>query len=216
VNPGRGKDGQWSDPHNWSANRLPGQSDRACLGPGTVVTLVGAKVQLASINDEGTLYLIGKGELALGDLSRTSRIEGLVLSSGVLSGDATLAVHRLNWQEDGRMEGAGETLIPRGSSGSFAAGDGGRGLLGPRRELRISGQFAVSSGALYVDPTANIKVLGGHVIVNPFSAAHNPQGLLQRRNGLPLPISRRTGMRVQRGFRTGTPGAHPLSYDARR
>jgi hypothetical protein len=91
---------------NWSRKQLPGPTDRACLGPGTVVTLGGHRARVGSVVDEGTLYAIGGAELRLVDLTRRSELTALVLAGGTLAGDASVVVRQLNWQEHGEMAGS--------------------------------------------------------------------------------------------------------------
>jgi hypothetical protein len=202
---GRAENGRWNVAANWSARRVPGPADHACLGRGTVVTLVGAKARVGSVSDEGTLYAIPGGELTLLDLSTPSKLQALVLAGGTLGGDASVIIHELNWQENGAMVDGGETVIPRGARAVFLAGNGGSGLLGAKRRLTLRGQFALVSGALYTDASSKIHTSRTSVIdIDTTSDTGEPQGLLKREDGQP-------GATIRNGRRTllGTAGRHP-------
>jgi hypothetical protein len=201
---GFGDVSRWSDPANWSTKHVPGESDRACLGPGTVITISADAVHVASIHDEGTLYLKGAATLSLNDLTHRSELNALVLENATLGGEATVVVRRLRWGDQAKMTGGGVTLLPRKSVAEFDAGDGGSGLIGPHRKLEIRGTFALQSGALYVDANGFIGQTHGHIYVNPYSPTHQPAGFLQRRNGRPLEVTGKA--KLPPGVVTGTPG----------
>lgn len=51
---GAGQDNRWENPVNWTERRLPGRHDRACLAPGTDVT-ISTDVTIGSIHSEGRI-----------------------------------------------------------------------------------------------------------------------------------------------------------------
>ena len=195
----------WTQTANWSAHHAPTDADQACIGPATVVAVVDADAVTGSLRDEGTLYVRRHSALRFTDLTHRSHLAAVALE-GRIEGEATVVIRRLTWESGGSMTGAGTTVFPASSVVVFNAGDGGSGLIGRRRTVSLSGQFALASGALYLDATAHLRAAHGHVSINPYSATGQPAGLLQRGDGQPVRVTGR--VRVPPGFVTGTPGRH--------
>jgi len=80
--------GLWQTATNWSTESVPEAGDRACIGAGVTVQLTSGSYQVGSVEDEGTLEIIG-GSLELDSASPVSHVASFVFWEGTLSGAGT-------------------------------------------------------------------------------------------------------------------------------
>jgi hypothetical protein len=112
----------------------------------------------------------------------------------------------LGWMKGGSIDGPGGMLLSKGSSTTFDAGDGGKGVL--KRRLVARGRFELVSGALYL---GSVRVTNtGDMTVNTKSPRGFPAGLLNL-DGRPVRITVRRRSEVPPGATTGTPGRPPAA-----
>jgi hypothetical protein len=140
----------WTSAANWSAGRIPGPADRACIPDGALVSLSnGTSTAVGSVAVEGTLSLDGRAVLDVDDPARPSSIVVLVLRNATLRGRSPLTVTgTFSWDNGGVLEGPGPMRLGRRSNTTFDPGDGGKGVL--KRPLLTYGEFDLASGAVYV------------------------------------------------------------------
>lgn len=106
-------EGGWGTAANWSAGKVPGESDVACIGSGKTVKMTGAGTRIVEgLQGEGslsmresTLELLGTGE--------TWQIGTLKLEyKGLLTGAGTLEITKgLSWEGQSTMSGTGTTVL---------------------------------------------------------------------------------------------------------
>jgi hypothetical protein len=163
----------WEQAKNWSAGRLPGPSDYACIPAGisgTVSVGNGAKVEGVSVANAGGLRLHNFG-LELTDPATPSTIENVDIGSlatftvdkGVtvtLTGASGTA--GLTGFGAAAIAGAGTVVVARGATLGFAVGLSGSVTVEVARGARVnlrSGYFSSATGARLVNE--------GTVVVSP-------------------------------------------------
>jgi RHS repeat-associated protein len=152
-------DGLWQTAGNWSTGSVPGAEDQACIGLGETVQLTSGSYRVGSVEDEGTLKIIG-GSLELGDASTVSHLWGFELQDGTLSGAGSLEVSSwFYWGDFSAMTGSGQTVLGSGVSGTAYFGIYGPNTLN-ERTLVNEGTLEWYPGTLYGENGAVVENKG--------------------------------------------------------
>ncbi|WP_338849852.1 Ig-like domain-containing protein [Massilia sp. W12] len=108
--------GDWSNAANWSAGRLPTESDDVGinLDPGAILSISNGKAQVGNLDLQGELHLLN-GEFSI---AGAAIIQGTYKQSGgVLSGTGSLQLNGTdNLWTGGRMTGGGVTRIAQNAT----------------------------------------------------------------------------------------------------
>jgi sugar lactone lactonase YvrE len=165
-------DGSWQEVSNWSAGRIPGPSDVACVGSGVTVQLS------AGDNHVGALYAdglaIGGGSLTLENTSEASHVSSLTLEKGTLGGPGSLIVDgSLTWGAEGVMSGQGTTVID-GKATATVDPSGCEPVSLAGRTLANEGTLTFGWGTLFMDEGARLENRGVFVD-NSEATCYQPQ-----------------------------------------
>ncbi len=168
---GAGND-YWDIAANWSDNRLPGESDVACIGPDVKVELSSLWVSVAALRSDSPLKLSGGNLTLAGTAGPSSVTSTLTLSGGRLVVDGELdAAHVV--QTSGGIAGQGRIATTdfawtggtQGASGTTEVLPGGPGLLlaGDWRSLGGTRNLRIDAGATAVWTSGEFQLDGGHI-----------------------------------------------------
>jgi RHS repeat-associated protein len=161
-----GSESSWEIASNWSAGRVPGPGDGACIKSGVTVKVTSAGDGAGALVDEGTLVLAG-GTLELANAAKTSSVSalrleggtlvsagaldvgGLTQTGGALAGTGTVEVEASFTWTGGTMSGAGKTVIAPGVSAGVisTATLSERTLINEGRLSFEAGTIVMSEGA---------------------------------------------------------------------
>lgn len=143
-----GLTGNWATGANWSTASPPTSSDVACIGAGVTVEVSGGVAHAAVLEDKGTLDQTG-GAFELTSSLEPSTATSYAMTSGTLTGPATLNVTgTLTWG-GGTMSGTGTTALKSGASGTV------EGTLS-ERSLVNEGTMTLGSPQLYLQKGAHL------------------------------------------------------------
>ena len=152
-------DGLWQTAGNWSTGSVPGAEDQACIGAGETVQLTSGSYHVGSVEDEGTLEIVG-GSLELSDSSTVSHLWGFELQDGTLSGAGSLEVLSwFYWGDVSSMTGSGRTVLGSGVSGAVYFSIYGTNTLN-ERTLVNEGTLEWDPGTLYGENGAIVENKG--------------------------------------------------------
>jgi hypothetical protein len=150
-------EGLWITAENWSAEHEPTSSDVACIGSGKTVEVGFGTHEAAAVQGNGSLVIAST--LKVLSSTEVSSIKNLAMTSGVLSGPATINISgSLNWEGESTMAGSGSTVILAEASGSVNMAGSYAKL--QQRQLVNEGTFTVTSGTLFGSEGAEIHNIG--------------------------------------------------------
>jgi len=138
----------WQIATDWSAEHVPTFTDVACIGAGKTVKINEGSNQAGVVQGEGTLEL-ASGSLEVSDTLESSRLAGLNLDGGTLTGAATVDVTGLFNSASGIMRGSGTIVIVSGATATLGDTwlEEGRVLLNEGTATYSSGDFTLAGGA---------------------------------------------------------------------
>src|ERR1700684_4089577 len=84
-------EGSWGTASNWSAGRVPGASDVACIGAGKTADVSEGSDHAGVIQGEGGVA-ISAGSLEVASALEASRIKNLTGAGGALTGPAKVTI----------------------------------------------------------------------------------------------------------------------------
>jgi hypothetical protein len=165
----------WTDPLNWSLDRLPGTSDDVTVtaGAGSLVNLnsgdhfiqsllVGSSKNLSI--DSASLTVSGAatvdGSLTLGSLGRFSANGTASIASlshrGTIDGKGSVSVGAMAWRDGGTVRGSGAFAV----NGALTLGDADHGKVGPR-PLVLDGRSVQANGAVTHESQSLLQIGSG-------------------------------------------------------
>jgi RHS repeat-associated protein len=107
---------------DWSAGKVPGSADVACIGSAKTVTINAGANHAGVVQGEGALVVAG-GTLEITNALEASKIKAATIaSSATLTGAGTLEVSGSFAWSGGTMSGSGKTVLRSGATGSNAGG----------------------------------------------------------------------------------------------
>jgi RHS repeat-associated protein len=152
-------EGGWGTAANWSAGKVPGENDVACIGSGKTVKMTGAGTRIVEgLQGEGTLSM-RESTLELLGTAEAWQIGTLKLDyKGLLTGAGTLEITKgLSWESQSTMSGTGMTVL--GSKAVSTIGSA-------NSDFTLSGRKLVNEGTITQLTYSRLAMAEGGVFEN--------------------------------------------------
>ena len=162
---GNGDGLNWSDPHNWSANRLPGPGDDVFINSQTTPVIFHSSGNdlIHSLHSENAILVSG-GQLSLASASAIDNT--LLLSNATLTDSGGLDLQNLE-QSGGTLNGAGDLTIEQQWlwSGGTMSSPGHTILKGSATisNATLSGRIVDNDGTVSVAPGTSFNIVNDAV-----------------------------------------------------